>query len=419
MSSFLLPLPLLFLLLSLLPLLTLSSTPLTETEYAAHFADWMTNHHRAYTSTSLPVKFATFKANHQYVTAHNQRAALGQHSYALALNQHADLSHDEYRQLLRYTSVTTNATGGRFGPTRHGMSLMQHYRHSSTGAAAPAGGCTPSSSTASPPPTPPAGVTSAAPHARSSTAGPGPSPARPSSTGAAPAGGGSTGAPAPSNGGVDWRGSGLVGPVKDQGQCGSCWAFASVASMEGAWAQSSGSLLSFSEQQLIDCAANGQDTCDRGGDMADSWTYLLTSPKPHPELESAYAYTGLSSGQCRYSASSAQSQVSFSSSVNVAKGSESALLTASAARPAVAVAIDASAQSFQFYSSGVYSDSSCSSTQLDHAVTVVGYGTSGTSDYWIVKNSWGTSWGMQGYFYLARNAGNMCGVASDASYILA
>ena len=156
--------------------------------------------------------------------------------------------------------------------------------------------------------------------------------------------------------------------------CADVWSVlgCGVCAVEGAWAYKSGSLLSFSEQQLIDCAAGGQDTCDQGGDMHDSWTYLLTSPKPSPETESAYPYTAQSTGQCLYSASSAQSQVTFSSSVDIAQGSETQLAQASAARPAVAVAIDASAQSFQFYSSGVYAPTGCSTTELDHAVTVVG-----------------------------------------------
>ena len=366
-------------LLLLLPLVVVASPALlSEHEYAATFADWMVNHGRAYTAASLPLKYATFKANHARIAQHNHEAAQGVHSYTMAVNGHADLTVDEYRSLLGYRKGQLNATT-RFNPRRHGMTIMQHWRSHSSSSSSTGGGCpaAPSSSTGVAPPSPASGSSS------SSTAQPPLPPSASSSTGGvAPSAGGSTGVPAPSNGGVDWRGSGMVGPVKNQGQCGSCWAFASVASMEGAWAYRSGALLSFSEQQLIDCAANGQNTCDQGGDMSDSWAYLLqSSPKPFPETEAAYPYTAESQGTCHYSAAAAQTQVTFSSSVAIESGSESQLQSASGVRPAVAVAIDASQSSFQFYSSGVYSDSSCSTTQLDHAVTVVGYGTQNGTEY--------------------------------------
>ena len=179
-------------------------------------------------------------------------------------------------------------------------------------------------------------------------------------------------------------------------------------------------LLSFSEQQLVDCVNGGADTCDTGGDMHDSWQYFLdSSPKPFPETEAAYPYTGQSLGQCQYAAASAQSQVTFKSSADIPQGSESALQAASAVRPAVSVAIDASSQSFQLYSGGVYTDDGCSTTQLDHGVAVVGYGSTGGQDYWIVRNSWGSTWGQAGYILMRRNYNNMCGIATDATYIVA
>ena len=122
----------------LLPLLVLSATPLAEHEYAAHFADWMTEHNVAYPSDVLATKFTTFKTNHAYITQHNEEAAAGLHSYILALNKYADLSSDEYRSLLGY--VSRNATGDhKFRPaSTHMMKLMQMPRHhSSTGDRAP------------------------------------------------------------------------------------------------------------------------------------------------------------------------------------------------------------------------------------------------------------------------------------------
>ena len=102
--------------------------------------------------------------------------------------------------------------------------------------------------------------------------------------------------------------------------------------------------------------------------------------------------------------------------VDLPRGSESALQQAVALVGPVSVTIDASLPSFQMYVSGVYDEPSCSSTQLDHAVLVVGYGTLGGQDYWLVKNSWGVNWGMKGYIMMARNKDNQCGIATSASY---
>ena len=404
-----------------LPLLAFATPALlSDHEYAAHFADWMTEHNVAYSTSALATKFGTFKANHAYVTQHNTEAAAGLHSYTLALNRYADLSGDEYRALLGY--VSKNSTGHKFRPaSTHMMKLMQLPRHhSSTGGSCPSVQSSSSSSSSS------SSTGIPLPAFSSSSSVPAPAPRQSSSTAApapAPSHSSSTAGPTPSNGGVDWRNSGMIGPVEDQGQCGGCWSFASTATMEGAWAQKTGTLYQFSEQQLIDCVNNGQNTCDYGGSMYDTYSYFLTTSggQKYPELLSKYAYTASSGGGCQYSQANALTNVKFSSYVSITTNSETALATASNSIAAIAVAIDASSQAFQFYSTGVLTDTSCGNSEqdLDHAVTVVGYGTTGGQDYWIVKNSWGTSWGMDGYLLMRRNYNNMCGIATDASYIVA
>jgi cathepsin L len=213
---------------------------------------------------------------------------------------------------------------------------------------------------------------------------------------------------------VDWRTKGIVTPVKDQAQCGSCWAFSAVGGMEGAAAQATSKLQSFSEQELVDCAAGGQDNCDNGGWMTDGFTWAIQNGM---ELESDYPYTAQSLGKCKYDASKMKQR--FSSYANVTSGSEDALQAASA-NGVVSVAIDASSFWFQLYSGGVYDDSSCGSalSDLDHGVTLVGYGhdTASGKDFWWVKNSWNTSWGESGYIQMVRNKQNQCGIATDASY---
>jgi len=214
---------------------------------------------------------------------------------------------------------------------------------------------------------------------------------------------------------VDWRTAGIVTDVKNQGSCGSCWSFSSTGSLEGAHAQATGTLVSLSEENLVDCVLGGADNCETGGWMSQAFDYVISNGGI--DTEASYPYVGTDGNPCTYSA--ANSGATISSYVNITSGSESALQTAAAART-VSVAIDASSMEFQLYTSGVYDDSTCQSGlgDLDHGVLVVGYGNDAASgkDYWLVKNSWTASWGLDGYIWMSRNANNQCGIATCASY---
>jgi len=210
---------------------------------------------------------------------------------------------------------------------------------------------------------------------------------------------------------VDWRTQGYVTPIKDQGQCGSCWAFGAVAGLEGQHFKKEGKLVSLSEQNLVDCSGKfGNQGCN-GGLMDQAFQYIKENKGI--DTEDSYKYEA-KDGKCRFKAENVgATDTGFT---DISSGDEDALKQAIATVGPISVAIDASQDSFQFYSTGVYTDPDCSSTQLDHGVTAVGYGTQDGTDYYIVKNSWGTSWGAEGYILMARNSNNMCGIATAASY---
>ena len=210
---------------------------------------------------------------------------------------------------------------------------------------------------------------------------------------------------------VDWRAK-AVTPVKDQGQCGSCWSFSSTGAMEGAWAIAKGQLISLSEQQLMDCSRGlGNQGCE-GGDMDPSFQYVIQSGGICAESE--YKYKERDSNKCKNCTVVAK----FTNCADVMPNNQLALKEAVANGP-VSVAIEADASVFQFYSSGVLTDKGCG-TNLDHGVLAVGYGEENGIKYWLVKNSWSNSWGDEGYIKIARsestNDAGICGIAMDPSF---
>ena len=225
---------------------------------------------------------------------------------------------------------------------------------------------------------------------------------------------------------VDWRSKGAVTPVKNQKQCGSCWSFSTTGALEGIYAIKRGNLVSFSEQQLVDCdfiRSGGTSLGCNGGDMKSAMEWI--GKNNGLCTESAYPYVSgdtKTNGPCQKYCSIVSGS-DISTTVSVSANSDNAMMTALAQQP-VSVAIEADQSSFQLYKSGVFTGT-CG-TNLDHGVLLVGYGTMNGLDYYIMKNSWDVTWGSQGYMYMARgvdasgkpyNGGKgQCGVLMQGVY---
>ncbi|XP_044231460.1 procathepsin L-like [Thunnus albacares] len=210
---------------------------------------------------------------------------------------------------------------------------------------------------------------------------------------------------------VDWRDKGYVTEVKNQKNCGSCWAFSATGSLEGQIFNKTGKLVSLSEQQLVDCSRDYGNMGCSGGWMHDAFRYIKENGGL--DTEDSYPYEA-KDGKCRYDP--AKIGANCTGYVNVKSNDEDALRDAVATIGPVSVAIDASQTSFQLYKSGVYDEPHCQSSALNHAVLAVGYGTENGLDYWLVKNSWGLEWGDKGYIKMSRNKQNQCGMGSYAIY---
>ena len=208
---------------------------------------------------------------------------------------------------------------------------------------------------------------------------------------------------------LDWRTKGAVTPVKDQGRCGSCWAFSTTGNLEGLYFLNKNQLLSFSEQMLVDCSFPfGNDGCD-GGLPTQAIDFVVSGGI---QTEADYPYLAVNM-MCQ-PAYQAFTWKEVSGQVQVPKNDNDALLNAASLNP-VSVGIDATG--LQYYKSGIFGDK-CGKN-IDHAVLVVGWGSSDGTDYWLVKNSWGVKWGENGYFRLKRIKGVApapCAVSQLASY---
>ncbi|XP_043935987.1 cathepsin S [Protopterus annectens] len=209
---------------------------------------------------------------------------------------------------------------------------------------------------------------------------------------------------------VDWRLKGCVTGVKNQGSCGSCYAFSSAGALEGQLMIHKGVLKSLSPQNIVDCSQNyGNHGCN-GGRMTSSFQYVIDNNGI--DSDDAYPYE-MQEGSCRYSV--AGRTATCASYKEIPEGDETALQEAVATVGPVSVGVDASQPSFVHYSGGIYFDPSCTHI-VTHAMLAVGYGVDNGQEYWLVKNSWGLQWGERGYLRIARNKGDHCGIASFASF---
>lgn len=295
-------------------------------------------------------RFKLFLENKHKIAKHNKRFADGLHSYTLGLNKYSDMSHQEFVRTMNGYRPQLRTPQSRFTHP-----LVYHDSEEFKGS-------------------PPVDLPKS----------------------------------------VDWRQHGYVTPVKDQGHCGSCWAFSSTGALEGQHFKKTGDLISLSEQNLVDCSKKyGNMGCD-GGLMANAFKYIRDNHGL--DTENSYPYEA-HDDKCRFKNRTVGAD--DKGFVEIPSGDERRLMQAIANKGPVSVAIDASQESFRQYDGGVYDEPNCGNQEenLDHGVLVVGYGSDPVhGDYYLVKNSWSETWGQSGYIKMARNRDNQCGIATSAVY---
>lgn len=211
---------------------------------------------------------------------------------------------------------------------------------------------------------------------------------------------------------VDWRNYGYVTPVKDQGACGSCWSFGVTGVIEGAWMKATGQYVSLSEQNLVDCDTNDYGCSGGLHPVRGAYPWIVQNGGIETEADYPYYAQDMQCSNNPY-----KPHYTIRAYYETRDGDENDLQRKIATVGPINVGVDAGQPTFQFYSGGVYYDAACS-TSPNHAVLTVGYGTDYGTPYYIVKNSWDTWWGEQGYVRMSRNRNNNCGIATDATYVV-
>nr|XP_023027467.1 cathepsin L-like proteinase [Leptinotarsa decemlineata] len=202
---------------------------------------------------------------------------------------------------------------------------------------------------------------------------------------------------------MNWVQKGAVLEVKDQGHCQSCWAFSTTGSIEGQNIIRHNKRLALSEQQLVDCSRENNGC--KGGLMGDAFNYVQENGLAS---ESAYPYTGVQR-ECKKAVSSVNIK-----GFTLIEGGEDSLQKAVGTIGPISVAVEATL--WQSYGGGVFDNPNCTGFNLNHGTLSVGYGIANEKEYWLIKNSWGVSWGEEGYIRLVRNKYSQCGIDTYATY---
>ncbi|OHS93637.1 Cysteine proteinase 3 [Tritrichomonas foetus] len=210
----------------------------------------------------------------------------------------------------------------------------------------------------------------------------------------------------------DWRKEGVVNVIKDQGQCGSCWAFSAIQTIESTWAIGTGTLESFSEQNLLDCFTWACFGC-QGGTYFEAFVDIYSRQSGKCNRDSEYPYTATDGNECEFKNHSSTGKLwKYIHTINY---NDTDVARACEQYGPIASAMDASHPSFQLYHSGLYDEPQCDISYLNHAIGIVGFGVSEDTNYFLVRNSWGKSWGEEGYVRMIWG-NNQCGLSSMAYY---